>query len=185
MPLEIEHRAQLTEEEFDALADKLRQRGVDLGPDNKHIWFYVLPDKLLKVVHNITHGDGKIVVKANRIGEGSAFPEVELSIAANDVPAAIEIFRVLGYGQYMHDAYNQRHNWRYGTVEIALKRSEAWGPHAEFEVVVADGASPAEIDEANDRVRTAAKDLGVRLMSEEELADFTRRFEAKQERKVA
>ena len=85
----------------------------------------------------------------------------------------------------MHDAYNQRHNWRYGTVEIALKRSEAWGPHAEFEVVVADGASPAEIDEANDRVRTAAKDLGVRLMSEEELADFTRRFEAKQERKVA
>ncbi len=184
MALEIEYRAQLTEDEFAALADKLRQRGVDLGPDNKHIWFYVLPDKLLKVVHNISHGNGKIVVKANRIGSGSAFPEVELSIDASEVPAAIEIFRALGYAQHMHDAYNQRHNWRYGVVEIALKRSEAWGPHAEFEVVVPDGASPAEIDDANRLVRAAAADLGVRLMTEDELAEFTRQFEAKQARTV-
>jgi adenylate cyclase class IV len=184
MSLEIEYRAQLTEDEFDALTDRLRQRGEDLGPDNKHIWFYVLPDKLLKVVHNISHNSGKIVIKTNRIGSGSAFPEVELSIDASEVPAAIEIFRVLGYAQFMHDAYNQRHNWRYGAVEIALKRSEAWGPHAEFEVVVPDGASPTQIDDANQLVRSAAEDLGVRLMTELELADFTRQFEAKQARKV-
>jgi len=180
MTLEIEHRAQLSESAYATLADQLGQRGEDLGQDDKHIWFYVLPDKLLKVVHNISHGTGKIVVKTNRIGSGAAFPETELPISAADVPTAVRLFDALGYASHMHDAHNERRNWRYRGVEIAMKWSQAWGYHAEFEVVLPDDAGPAEINEAHALIASVADELGVRLMSEDELAEFTRQFEARQ-----
>ncbi|WP_117214062.1 hypothetical protein [Allorhizocola rhizosphaerae] len=180
MTLEIEYRAQLTEAEFATLAKLLGQRGDDLGQDDKHIWFYVLPDKLLKVVHNISHDTGKIVVKTSRIGSGAAFPETELPIAAADVPTAVRLFDALGYTPHMHDAHNERHNWRYRGVEIAMKWSQAWGHHAEFEVVLPDDAGPEEVSQGQAMIASVAAELGVRLMTEEELAEFTRQFEARQ-----
>jgi len=180
MTLEIEYRAQLSESEYATLADLLSERGEVLGPDCKHIWFYVLPDKLLKVVHNISHDTGKVVVKGNRIGAGAAFPETELPIAAEDVSTAVRLFDALGLGSYVHDAYNERHNWRYRGVEIAMKWSEAWAHHAEFEVVLPDDAGADEIAQAQALIGSVAEQLGVRLMTEEELAEFTRQFEARQ-----
>jgi hypothetical protein len=71
-------------------------------------------------------------------------------------------------------------------VEIAVKWSEAWGHHAEFEVLLDDGASDAAQREAADRVTGAAEELGVTLMTEQELAQFTRAFEsAEQARKTS
>lgn len=180
MTLEIEYRARLSESDYATLADQLRQRGQDLGPDCKHIWFYVLPDKLLKVVHNISHGSGKVVVKSNVIGNGAAFPETELPIAAVDVPTALRLFDALGFAAYRHDAYNERHNWRYRGVDIALKWSQAWAHHAEFEVALSDDASPAVIAEAQTLVASVADELGVRLMTDDELTEFIRTFEASQ-----
>lgn len=185
MPLEIEYRAQLTEEEFAALTDLLRQRGEDLGQDDKHIWFYVLPDRLLKVVRNISTGTAKIAVKASKIGAGAAFPEVELPIRPDDVETAVSVFDALGYTPFMHQAHNDRHNYRYGGVEFALKWSEAWQHHAELEVLLEDGAPPEEISAAKQRIESVALECGVRLMTEEELADFTRRFEEAQAAKAS
>ncbi|MBV1854548.1 hypothetical protein [Catellatospora tritici] len=180
MTLEIEYRAQLTEAEFATLADQLGQRGDDLGQDDKHIWFYVLPDKLLKVVHNISHGTGKVVVKTNRIGSGAAFPETELPIAAADVATAVRLFDALGYAPHMHDAHNERRNWRYRDVEIAMKWSQAWGHHAEFEVALPDDAGTDEIEKGHALIASVAAELGVRLMTEDELTEFTLQFEARQ-----
>jgi adenylate cyclase class IV len=180
MTLEIEYRAKLSESEYATLAEQLSQRGQDLGPDCKHIWFYVLPDKLLKVVHNISHDTGKVVVKGNRIGSGAAFPETELPIAAADVPTALRLFEALGYADTMHDAYNERRNWRYRGVEIAMKWSQAWEHHAEFEVVLSDGAGVAEVADAQALIASVADELCVRLMTEDELTEFTSQFEAVQ-----
>ncbi|WP_316527084.1 CYTH domain-containing protein [Kitasatospora brasiliensis] len=185
MAVEIEMRARFDKETHDQLMDRLRQDGEDLGDDAKHIYFYVLPEQLLKVTDNTAAGTAKITLKGGKIGQGAAFPETEFAIAREDVPAAVKVFNALGFEPAMHEAFNFRHNFRYEGVEIALKWSEAWGYHAEFEVLLDEGASDTARDEASAQIVDVAFELGVTLMSEQELADFAAAFEAaEQERKA-
>ncbi|MGW1871719.1 hypothetical protein [Streptomyces sp. NPDC001975] len=186
MPVEIEMRARFDEETRDRLLARLEQEGTDLGRDDKHIYFYVLPDKLLKVTDNTAAGTAKITLKHSKIGQGVAFPETEIAIAREDVSAAVRVFNALGFESQMHQTFNRRHNYRFRGVEIAVKWSEAWGHHAEFEVLLDDNASDAVRQEATDRIFAVAKELEVTLMTEQELADFTAAFEAaEQARKAA
>lgn len=178
MPVEIEMRARFSQEVHDRLVARLERDGEDLGQDDKYIYFYVLPDRLLKVTDNITATSAKITLKDGKIGQGSAFPETEIAIAHDDVPAAVRIFNALGSESTMHEAYNARRNFRFGEVEIAVKWSEAWGYHAEFEVLLDEEPSPAEVVAAHERIAAVARELGVTLMSESELAEFTAAFES-------
>ncbi len=178
LAIEIEMRARFDELAHDRLITRLEREGEDLGRDDKRIYFYVLPDKLLKVTDNIAAGSAKITLKAGKIGQGAAFPETEIPIAREDVDAAVRIFNHLGFEGEMHEAFNQRRNFRFRGVEIAVKWSEAWGHHAEFEVLLADTSGQAALDEAEARIRAVARELDVTLMSEQELADFTAAFEA-------
>ncbi|MFF5442775.1 hypothetical protein [Streptomyces achromogenes] len=180
MPLEIEMRARFDKAVYDRLSARLEQEGTDLGRDDKHIYFYVLPDKLLKVTDNTAVGTAKITLKHSKIGQGAAFPETEIAIGPDDVSAAVAVFNALGFEPQMHQAFNRRHNYRFRGVEIAVKWSEAWGHHAEFEVLLDDNASDAARREATDRIFAVAKELGVMLMTEQELAQFTAAFEAEQ-----
>ncbi|MFJ4677221.1 hypothetical protein [Kitasatospora sp. NPDC088783] len=185
MAVEIEMRARFDKETHAQLMDRLRKDGEDLGDDAKHIYFYVLPEQLLKVTDNTAAGTAKITLKGSKIGQGAAFHETEFAIAREDVPAAVKVFNALGFESAMHEAFNFRHNFRFQGVEIALKWSEAWGYHAEFEVLLDDGASDAARDEASAQIVDVAAELGVTLMSEQELADFAAAFEAaEQERKA-
>jgi hypothetical protein len=88
MTLEIEYRAQLTEAQFATLAGHLGQRGDDLGQDDKHIWFYVLPDKPLKVVHNISHDS-----RRDEAGGSSQFPAGIVKPGGD--PAAVAVVETL------------------------------------------------------------------------------------------
>ncbi|MFC4035867.1 hypothetical protein ACFO3J_31010 [Streptomyces polygonati] len=185
MAMEIEMRARFDRDAHDRLLSRLERDGEDLGRDDKQIYFYVLPDKLLKVTDNIAAGSAKITLKANRIGRGPAFPETEIPIARQDVAAAVRIFSGLGFASRMHEAFNRRHNFRFDGVEIAVKWSEAWGFHAEFEVLLddpppgrTDQPARSALDDAEARIRAVAAELDVPLMSERELADFTAAFEA-------
>lgn len=185
MALEIEMRARFDEDTHDQLISRLEREGEDLGCDDKHIHFYVLPDKLLKVTDNIAVGSAKITLKTSKIGQGAAFPETEIAIAREDVPAAVALFDTLGFEAERHEAFNKRHNFRFRGVEVAVKWSDAWGHHAEFEVLLDDGASAAAQEKASARIRAVAEELEVRLMSEQELADFTAAFEtAERDRKA-
>ncbi len=181
MPIEIEMRARFDEQTHERLADRLKSEGTDLGRDDKHIYFYVLQDKLLKVTDNIAAGTAKITLKDSKIGHGAAFPETEIAIAPADVPAAVRIFNSLGFEPQMHQAFNRRHNYRFRGVDIAIKWSEAWGHHAEFEVLLDDGAGDAECEEAGERITAVARELDITLMTEQELAEFTAAFEATQQ----
>ena len=178
MSIEIEMRARFDKDEHDQLVDRLQRDGKDLGQDDKHIYFYVLPDQLLKVTDNTAAGTAKITLKGSKIGQGAAFEETEFPIAREDVPAAVKVFNALGFQDTMHEAFNFRRNFQFRDVEIAVKWSEAWGYHAEFEVLLRDGATQAERDGAGDRIAEVASELGVTLMTEEELAAFTADFEA-------
>ncbi|MFD9413305.1 CYTH domain-containing protein [Streptomyces goshikiensis] len=178
MAIEIEMRARFDKDAYEQLLARLTQEAEDLGCDDKNIFFYVLPDQLLKVTDNTAAGSAKITLKASKIGQGAAFPETEFAIGREDVPAAVRIFNALGFEDTMHQAFNQRHNFRFRGVEIAVKWSDAWGHHAEFEVLLDDEASATARDEAVARIGAVADELGVHLMTEEELAEFTAAFEA-------
>ncbi|MFI1964035.1 CYTH domain-containing protein [Streptomyces pathocidini] len=178
MAVEIEMRARFTKEAHDQLVARLKADGEDLGRDDKHIYFYVFPDRLLKVTDNTAAGTAKITLKGSKIGQGTAFAETEFAIAPADVPAAVKVFNALGFETTMHEAFNFRHNFRFDGVEIAVKWSEAWGYHAEFEILLDDGAADADRVEAAAKITNVAAELGVSLMTEQELADFTAAFEA-------
>ncbi|MYX05953.1 hypothetical protein GTW98_03870 [Streptomyces sp. SID8375] len=178
MPIEIEMRARFGKEARDQLVDRLKRDGEDLGPDDKHIYFYVLSDQLLKVTDNTAAGTAKITLKGSKIGQGAAFAETEFAIAPADVGAAVKVFNALGFEGAMHEASNLRHNFRFDGVEIAVKWSEAWGYHAEFEVLLDDDAPDAARAEAAAKITDVANELGVTLMTEQELAEFTAAFEA-------
>lgn len=178
MALEIELRARFDRDTHDRLISRLNCEAEDLGCDDKHIYFYVLPDKLLKVTDNTAAGSAKITLKTSRIGQGPAFPEIEFPIARDDVDAAVRVFDGLGLASHMHKAFNRRHNFRFRGVDIAVKWSQAWGHHAEFEVLLEESAGKAAQDAAAAHISAVAGELGVALMSERELADFTAAFEA-------
>jgi adenylate cyclase class IV len=177
MQTEIEMRARFDQATHDRLIAFLHAHGEDLGQDDKHIYFYVLPDQLLKVVDNIAAVTAKISLKGNKIGRGAAFPELEIPIQRGDAARAVQLFNALGLEETMHDAFNQRHNFRYQGVEIAVKWSEAWGHHAEFEVLLDGQPNEVQHAEAAGLIRRVAGELGVELMSEDQLAAFVRAFE--------
>ncbi|WP_329177528.1 MULTISPECIES: hypothetical protein [unclassified Streptomyces] len=178
MATEIEMRARFDKTAHARLISRLENDGEDLGCDDKRIYFYVLPDKLLKVTDNTAAGTAKITLKMSKIGQGAAFSETEFPLARADVAAAVRVFNALGFEPDMHEAFNRRHNFRFRGVEIAVKWSQAWGHHAEFEVLLDDAPGQAAVDEAESLIRSVAAELAVPLMSERELADFTAAFEA-------
>ena len=70
----------------------------------------------------------------------------------------------------------KRINYLYQDCEIALKFSDAWGYHLEIEQVV-DSLDKKSVVEA--QIRTVSAELGISLMTEEELKEFTRKAESK------
>ena len=70
----------------------------------------------------------------------------------------------------------KRHNFLYKGVEIAVKYSIDWGYHAELEIVIND-ARDKEIAET--QIREVAEELGLRLMTDEEVLQFTSEIEAR------
>lgn len=166
--IEVECRALLTEDEYNALEQRLMAEAEDLGADDKKVWFYVLPDKLLKVTDNISQGSAKITLKLNRIGQGSAFPELEFPIAEIDTPKAVQMFEQLGY-EAMLEPIIRRHNFNYKGVELALKYSGSWQYHMELEQIISEHSQRAAAEE---RIQQVAKDLGVKIMTEAELAAY-------------
>jgi adenylate cyclase class IV len=178
MPIEVEMRARFDEKTYRALLDQLAAQATDLGADDKQIHFYTLEDKLIKVVDNVSQGSAKMVMKTERIGRGSVFPEIEISIKQDDIVNAVRFLDELELSGSKHTAFTHRRNYRFLDVDIAVKWSEAWGYHAEFEVLLdTEHPTEAEVTAAQARIREVANQLDVVLMTEEQLAEFTRAFE--------
>lgn len=167
--IEVELRARFSERKFDALKQILDKYATNLGEDDKDTYFFILPDKLVKVVNNISQKNARIVLKLNKIGKGSDFEEIEFGIDPHNVSKAVKLFLGLGLKEIQH-SFQKRHNYRYRSVELALKYSKTWGHHLEFEMMVAD---KKDIPVAEAKLKALAKKLGVKIMSDNELRAFT------------
>lgn len=171
--IEIEFRSRFDSTKYEELKNILNEEAADLGEDNKDVYFFMFPDKLLKVVNGVSKKDAKIVLKLNKIGKGSDFEEMEVPINQEHFEMVAKIFIALKTGDYMH-SFQKRHNYLYKGVELALKWSEIWGHHLELEIVI---TSLSQKSEAEDTIFAIAKELGITIMTDEELKEFTEKAE--------
>jgi adenylate cyclase class IV len=176
MILEIEFRARFGKEKYDALKAYLDEHAENLGEDNKDCYYYIFSDKLLKLVNNLSQKTTKLSLKLNRIGDGAAFPEVEFYFPSEQFNNARRLLDGLGLPVKVIHGPQERINYVYKNCEVALKYSDAWGYHLEIERRV---GSKKEQAAAEVCIRGVVKESGVRLMTEDELKEFTRQVESK------
>ena len=100
--IEVEMRSVFDKNTYDRLKKFFIKSAKNLGEDDKDVYFFLLPDKLLKVVSNISKKTAKIVLKLNRIGQGSTFDENEIPISPNDCQKAVDMFLHLGFKEMQH-----------------------------------------------------------------------------------
>lgn len=158
---------------YDQLKKFLDTNAKFLGKDDKDVHFFIFPDKLLKVSNEVSGKKAKITLKLNKIGKGSDFEEMEIPIERKYVKKFINFFKLLGFKKYMR-SFQKRLNYFYKGAEIALKYSEIWGYHAELEIMV---KNKSEKSAAERKIRKIAKELGLKLMSDNELKKFTKKKE--------
>lgn len=173
--IEIELRSIFTKEKYDQLLTFLTEHvSNDLWEDDKNVFFFIMPDKLLKVVDNTSKQSAKIVLKLNKIGQGSHFEEIEIPIAPEDVNLTVHLFTSLGCATQIIESFQKRHNFIYKGIEIALKYSEDRWYHAELEILIDDLSKKAE---AEKQLYELADELDIQIMTDEELKQFTDNIE--------
>lgn len=174
--IEIEFRSIFDKNHYKKLKKFLDVKARNLGRDDKDVFFFILPDKLLKVVNNISQKNARLVLKLNKIGKGSDFKEVEIPIRQADVRQAVEMFSNIGITDNIMRSFQKRRNYHYRGVELALKYSNVWGYHLELEIVIDDRNKQ---EEAEKRIKEVANELEIRLMTDQELTEFTKKAEEK------
>lgn|GEM_PF-3416252 len=152
----------------------LDERGEFLGEDDKEVIYYILPDRLLKLVNNTSKGTAKISLKLSRIGDGAAFPETELYFPPEQFETAHHLIENLGLPAKIMSGPQKRLNYQYKDCEIALKYSDIWEWHMEIEQMIEKKEDQLK---AEAHIRDVAQELGVQLMTEDELKKFTQEAE--------
>ena len=174
--LEIEKRGFLTEEKYNWLLDFLQKNGDHLGADDKHVVYYIYPDKLLKVVNNISKQNSKVSLKMNRIGEGSVFPETEAVFNHEDFEKLKFIFDTVSQPNKILSGLQKRVNFHYKGCEIAVKWSEDWGFHFEIEKMV---ENTSEVEKVENEINALADELGIKISTDDELKAFLKKMESR------
>ncbi|MBP8591555.1 MAG: CYTH domain-containing protein [Patescibacteria group bacterium] len=173
--IEIELRSLLDKRKYVALKKFLDTNAKSLGKDDKDVYFFLLPDRIVKAVKNISQKTAKIVIKLNRLGRGrSDFEEIEIPISPLDFDKAVKLFSSLRFDQ-IQNSYQTRQNYLYEGVEIALKHTDSWGYHMELEVIIDDLSKK---NEAERKIYQVANKLGVKIMTEEEITEFAQKIDA-------
>lgn len=167
--IEVELRSMFDQSKHNELKKFFEDQAEDLGADDKDVYFFILPDKLVKVVNNISESTAKMVLKLTKIGEGSGFEEIEIPIDPSYIDKAVMLFDGLGFDE-RQQSFQKRHNYVYKGVEMALKYSDAWGHHLELEKIV---DSKDEIGNAEKDLHAVAEEIGVHIMTDDELKEFT------------
>ena len=171
---EYEERAFLSEEQFLKIKEKLDEFCVQKEIDNKHSFFFVLPDINVSVASSSK--ETKVKYKGGQLGKGNGFEEIEYNIERDSLLEAIKLFTKL-LGLPPQESFQFRINYSLDDdIEIALKYTEMWGFHLEAErVYVASSESEKTLKQAEskDKLDHLASALGFRYITDQEMAVFT------------
>lgn len=173
--IEVEFFAQFNKEKYHRLFSFLRKNAKNLNKDDKNNWFFLFPNKNLKVVKEISKKTAKIVLKMNKIGLANSGEEIEIKIDQKDAEKMVKIFKELGCNKIIH-TFTKRHNFKYKGVEIALKYSEDWGYHLELEIMIKDKSKQPQ---AEAKIQKIANELGVNLLTSDQLKQIVIEIEGK------
>ena len=168
--IEVEIRGVFNEKKYKELKAFLNKNAVDLGQDDKEVYFFIMENKVVKAVHNTSQKSAKIVLKLARIGtSGNDAEEIEISISTSDFVKAVKFFSELEFNQIQRSVQTRR-NYEYKGVIVSLKYSQEWGFHIELELLIKDSDLKVE---AERKLMETAEELGVKIMSQSELKEFT------------
>ena len=110
----------------------------------------------------------------NKIGDGSVFPETEIHFPKEDFEKLKFILDKIVNPTLIMEGIQKRKNFVYKDCEFAVKWSKEWGFHFEIEKVV---ASKDLVKEAERQLDMVSKELGIKVLTEQELKDFTTKTE--------
>lgn len=174
--IEIEFRSIFDKNRYDELKNFLDINAQNFGEDDKDVFFFIMPDKLIKVVNNISKNNAKLVLKLNKIGDGSNFEEIETPILQSNFDEMVKLFTNLAITDNIMRSFQKRQNYFYKGVELALKYSDVWGYHMELEIVINDIKNKKI---AEKKIKEIASELGIQLMTDQKLIEFTKNAEKK------
>ncbi len=173
--IELEYRSVVDEAKYKDLLNFLNVNAENLGENNKHTFHFILSDKLVNVTDLQSKNSAKIVLKLGKIGKDSHFEEVEIPIEQKYYDKAVYLFKSLGVGDII-ESVQTRTDYKYKEVELAVKYSLEWGYHVELERVV-DESSDMEVEK--NKIFEVANELGLKILTDEELRKITSDIEAK------
>lgn len=169
MSFEHERIAFLNELQHDELLKLLRSKASDLGNDDKLSHFFVLPNTNMSIAQS--NNRAVLKLKNGQIGEHTGYEEYEVEIKhAQDVDQLIMMLSHLTKHK-PQQSMQFRYNFRYRDVEIAVKYTQTWGFHAEFEVIY-DVNTLDTYRKAERSISEAASDLNIKIASSSELKKF-------------
>ena len=170
--IEIEKIALLSDNEYANIGTKITSNnGTDLGENNTESVFFLSPDARIKVQRNSSKGTAKIAWKSGAAADGiTGRREIELSFLPDDMEDALDLIKALVPGVEIFETKQLRHDYEMTNgTKIAVKHSDDYGFHAEFEQLIADDSGR---DEALSKLDQAAQLLSVKLLSEDEESAF-------------
>lgn len=170
--IEVEQRGLLTKEEFERVESYLRAHATHLNEDHKYVEYFIYGDKLLKIIRNDSRQNATLSLKLNTLGNGALFKELECSLPWNQFSTLQEIMHAITTPDQVITGTQKRENFMLDSVEIALKWSEDWGYHFELEVKIDEETESARALELMGHV---AEKLGVTIMSEAEVKEFSQK----------
>ncbi len=167
--IEVEFRSIFDKKKYNSLKLFLDKYANNLGVDDKDSYYYLIDEKVIKVVNNISQKTAKIVMKLNRVGTGdNSTEEIEIFIDPKDVLKGVKLFSELKFDE-VQKSFQKRINYKYKEVVLELKYSESWGYHMELEIMISD---IREKKKAEEKIFSVAEELGIDILSKDELKKF-------------
>lgn len=165
--IEVEIRGIITEEEYNLAIQKLDTLAEKKEEDNREAYFFIIPNKNLKVSNSISKNKAKLALKIGNESE-TAVEEIEVSIKPEDTEKLVSVLNHLGFDKFKKSD-QKRINYWYKNTEIAIKWSQDWGFHFEMEQVV----NPSEeVNSAHEYLIQTALGLGLKPNTEQEIEQF-------------
>jgi adenylate cyclase class IV len=172
--IEVEERGLLTEEKYNELLAFLDKHAESLGEDDKDVVYYIYDDKLLKVVNNISKKNAKVSLKMNKLGDGVATLENEVTFSADDFSKMKDILDTIANPNQIIEGRQKRKNYKYKECEIAVKWSKDYKYHFEIEKIL---ESEVGVNSAENELDVLVEELGLVSMKNDELKQFQQKVQ--------
>ena len=173
MNIEIEFRALLSENDFLSIKKTLLKKGIHLGNDSKRTIFYIWEDRFGKITHNEKTKLAKLSMKLGKVSKDTALEEIEFYLDYADRGLGERLLESFE-PKDIQTVYQFRDNYQYKGIDIAVKYTQSWGFHVEFEKMITHNNQK---DEAEKAILDVAKDLGCKVMTTDEIKEYTARMD--------